>query len=442
MTQVSKRSVLWALFAMPALIGATPAPADPAPAPSATPAPPGETLAPPVTVIPFIEPFDLDATRRMSVKVMVGGKGPFSFLVDTGAERTVIARELAERLGLVQGEKLRMATIGGSAIVPSYRVAALQMQKLHLPAVDAPAFFGRHIGAAGLIGVDMLEQRRVLIDFRRESMQILETRRRATPLIRDDDAIVVTARNSAGRLILSDARLNGKRIDVIVDTGAQTRRVVLVGRPPSPGTAGGSQPRVRAARNEATKRANIRAPERKTLEIRTLPRVGQRSAPRGDGPSGPWKSAKRPAMLRVQRRRERRTVRPRTSDRPRARPPSPGQRPMSTRPCARCGHQNEGHAKFCLSCGAMLEIVEDGPAADPLIGKVIQGRYRPTKLLETLYITERYQAGEDLRAARQAYDHAVWNGVPVSEMDRRLAQLDQFMRDLVRERAAQWGQPH
>lgn len=67
---------------------------------------------------------------------------------------------------------------------------------------------------------------------------------------------------------------------------------------------------------------------------------------------------------------------------------------------------------------------------------------RPTKLLETLYITERYQAGEDLTAARSAYDHAVWNGVPVAEMDRRLARLDQFMRDLVRERAARWGQPH
>lgn len=223
MTHVSKRSALLALLAAPALIGATPAPpAGPTPVPAATPAPPGETAAPPVTVIPFIEPFDLDATRRMSVKVMVGGKGPFSFLVDTGAERTVIARELAERLGLVQGEKLRMATIGGSATVPSYRVAALQMAKLHLASVNAPAFFGRHIGAAGLIGVDMLEERRILIDFRKESMQILETRRRAPSLIRDDDAIVVTARNSAGRLILSDARLNGKRIDVIVDTGAQT----------------------------------------------------------------------------------------------------------------------------------------------------------------------------------------------------------------------------
>jgi predicted aspartyl protease len=223
MTQATQRSVLFALLlAAPALVGATPAPPDPAPVPAATPAATGEVIAPPVVVVPFIEPFDLDASRRMSVKVMVGGKGPFSFLVDTGAERTVIARELAERLGLAEGAKLRLATIGGSATVPSYRIAALQMAKLHLASVEAPAFFGRHIGAAGLIGVDMLEERRVLIDFRKESMQILETRRRAQPIIRDDDAIVVTARNSAGRLILSDARLNGKRIDVIVDTGAQT----------------------------------------------------------------------------------------------------------------------------------------------------------------------------------------------------------------------------
>ncbi|WP_299009798.1 hypothetical protein [uncultured Caulobacter sp.] len=67
---------------------------------------------------------------------------------------------------------------------------------------------------------------------------------------------------------------------------------------------------------------------------------------------------------------------------------------------------------------------------------------RPTKLLETLHIVERYRAGENLQEARSAYDHAIWNGVPVSEMDQRLADLDQFMRDLVRERAAQWGQPH
>lgn len=226
MTHLFRRSMFWtALLAAPVLIGASQTP----PAPSAVAVPsdgnPADVLVEPGTaseIVPFIQPFDLDATRRMSVQVMVGGKGPFAFLVDTGAERTVIARELAARLELVEGTKLRLATIGGSATVPSFRIAALQMSKLHLAAVQAPAFHGRHIGAAGLIGVDMLEERRVLIDFRKETMQILETRRRAPSLIKDDDAIVVTARNSVGRLILSDARLNGKRIDVIVDTGAQT----------------------------------------------------------------------------------------------------------------------------------------------------------------------------------------------------------------------------
>lgn len=211
MTPAAGRPSRWALLlAAPLLAGATPPAAVPLPPPAAE------------EVLPFIQPFDLDATQRMAVAVMVEGEGPFSFLVDTGSERTVIARELAERLGLTEGAKLRLATIGNLATVPSYRVAALQMAGLRLGSFDAPALSGRHIGAAGLIGIDMLESRRVLIDFRAENMQILETRRRARPIIEDDDAIVVTARTTAGRLILSDARVDGKRVDVIVDTGAQT----------------------------------------------------------------------------------------------------------------------------------------------------------------------------------------------------------------------------
>ncbi|MDZ3832150.1 MAG: retroviral-like aspartic protease family protein [Sphingopyxis sp.] len=219
---VSRSRRRWAaLLLAPLFVGAAPPAAAQS---SAAPVPPA--AAPDVgtssEVVPIIQPFDLDATRRMSVPVTVEGQGPFSFLVDTGAERTVIAKELAERLGLANGQKLRLATIGSSAIVPSFQVASLEMTNLRLQPFDAPAFAGRHIGAPGLIGVDMLEERRVLIDFRSETMQILETRRRARPMINSYDAIVVSARNSAGRLILSDARIGGKRIDVIVDTGAQT----------------------------------------------------------------------------------------------------------------------------------------------------------------------------------------------------------------------------
>ncbi|MDK2761112.1 MAG: retroviral-like aspartic protease family protein [Sphingopyxis sp.] len=226
MTHVAVRSPLWALLIATPLMLAAASPMPMSPQASASPhlSHPADLIADPATgeVVPSVQPFDLDATRRMAVKVLVGGQGPFSFLVDTGAERTVIAHELADRLGLIEGTKLRLATIGGSATVQSFRIAMLQMTDLQMTGFEAPAFSGRHIGAAGLIGVDMLERRRILIDFRKETMQILETRMRARPIIRDDDAIIVTARNAAGRLILSDARLDGKRVDVIVDTGAQT----------------------------------------------------------------------------------------------------------------------------------------------------------------------------------------------------------------------------
>jgi len=60
-------------------------------------------------------------------------------------------------------------------------------------------------------------------------------------------------------------------------------------------------------------------------------------------------------------------------------------------------------------------------------------------LLETLYMSERFQAGDELKPLRENYDHAVWNGVSAKEIDRRLAALDVFMKDLARDRMAMWG---
>ena len=42
-----------------------------------------------------------DLGDRMTVAVQVGGRGPYKFLVDTGSERTVISRQLAQRLQLL-----------------------------------------------------------------------------------------------------------------------------------------------------------------------------------------------------------------------------------------------------------------------------------------------------------------------------------------------------
>src|SRR5688500_6043122 len=59
----------------------------------------------PLPVADDVLSFVPDAQERMTVPVSISGRGPFRFLVDTGAERTVISAELARQLGLGSGAK-------------------------------------------------------------------------------------------------------------------------------------------------------------------------------------------------------------------------------------------------------------------------------------------------------------------------------------------------
>ena len=90
----------------------------------------------------------------------------------------------------------------------------------------------------------------------------------------------------------------------------------------------------------------------------------------------------------------------------------------------------------------MVSTSNDGIMSEYLVKYALvktSERERPTELLETLYISERFQAGEDLKSVKDNYDHPVWNGVPASEIDQRLVALDTFMKELARNRAAMWG---
>lgn len=66
----------------------------------------------------------------------------------------------------------------------------------------------------------------------------------------------------------------------------------------------------------------------------------------------------------------------------------------------------------------------------------------PQALLEILFMAERFEAGDDLQEAKAAYDAAVWDGVALDEIERRLIALDDFMRTLAERRLTAWGAPH
>lgn len=160
-----------------------------------------------------------DGGDRMTVDVSVGGKGPYRFLVDTGAERTIISKELAHRLSLEDGKDAILHSVIGVNDVNTVFIPHLQVSNNIISVVDAPALAESNIGADGMLGIDSLRSQRVLFDFKANSMSITPSSRRVEKL--DGETIVVRARARQGRLIFTQAEIDGQQVTVIVDTGSQ-----------------------------------------------------------------------------------------------------------------------------------------------------------------------------------------------------------------------------
>ncbi len=163
--------------------------------------------------------FQEDQTQRMTVPVSIGSHGPFRFLVDTGAERTLIAQELAGRLSLQAGAVAQVHSMSEVSDVATMVIPRLQVSARSLKNIHAPAFLRYNLGADGVLGVDSLKSQRVLFDFARRTMSISPSRDRDE--VRDPNTIVVTARNRFGRLIVADARVEGQKLWVVIDTGSE-----------------------------------------------------------------------------------------------------------------------------------------------------------------------------------------------------------------------------
>ncbi|HET9335612.1 MAG TPA: retropepsin-like aspartic protease [Sphingomicrobium sp.] len=160
-----------------------------------------------------------DRGDRMTVDVSVSGKGPYQFLVDTGSERTVISRQLADRLRLDNGRKAVVHSVFGATGINTVYIPELRVSGSKMSVVDAPALDASHIGADGMLGTDSLQSQRVLFDFKTQTMSITPSSKPVENL--DGDTIVVRAKSRNGRLIFTQARIAGQKVTVIVDTGSQ-----------------------------------------------------------------------------------------------------------------------------------------------------------------------------------------------------------------------------
>ena len=159
-----------------------------------------------------------DAADRMTVMVRINGAGPFPFLVDTGAERSVVAADLAAELMLPPGGPLIVHGVAGAVTAPSALVGELAVGGRRLRALSLPVLLRTDIGAAGVLGIDALQGQRVELDFARREIRV----QYASAARVASDEIVITAKSRFGQLVLIDSAYRGAPILVVVDTGAQT----------------------------------------------------------------------------------------------------------------------------------------------------------------------------------------------------------------------------
>jgi len=155
---------------------------------------------------------------RMTVPVRLSGAGPYQFLVDTGADRTAVSRQLVAKLNLPNASGAELHSLSGISSVATARVRDLQLTRTP-ENVEAAVLDGVNMGADGIVGVDLLRSQRVQFDFEKQTMSIVPS---ATPDFTDErGSIVVRAKRKNGRLVVTDAVANDERLTVVLDTGSQ-----------------------------------------------------------------------------------------------------------------------------------------------------------------------------------------------------------------------------
>jgi predicted aspartyl protease len=168
----------------------------------------------------FASPTRLDHVGRIVAPVMIDGKGPFRFIIDTGASSSTVSPQLATTLGLVPAAQSTMVVNGitGTQEVPSVAISRLEagdlvIQEARFPVIWAPLM----AGADGILGVAGLSKESVFVDFRRNRV-VISRSLRASDRIGFDK---VPAKLLGDGLMAVQGRVGGVGVTAIIDTGSE-----------------------------------------------------------------------------------------------------------------------------------------------------------------------------------------------------------------------------
>ena len=155
---------------------------------------------------------------RLTVEVRVNGRGPYHFLVDSGADTSVVGLNIARDLQLPLGTPAILNDMTARNVVDRVKVAELTLGPSRVVDLEVPALREQDLGGQGMIGIDALVRQRLMMDFEARVIKVEDARKPPRPR---PGEIVVIGRLNKGQLILTEVDAGGLPLQAVVDTGSQ-----------------------------------------------------------------------------------------------------------------------------------------------------------------------------------------------------------------------------
>ena len=155
---------------------------------------------------------------RLGVDVLVNGRGPYKFIVDSGADTSAVGLRVARDLQLPLGSPAILNGMTSRDLVDRVKVGALTLGPTTVRDLEVPALREIDLGGDGLLGIDALVRQRLMMDFDKRLIKIEDA---AKPMKYAAGDIVITARRQHGQLILTAVQAAGLKLDAVIDTGTE-----------------------------------------------------------------------------------------------------------------------------------------------------------------------------------------------------------------------------
>jgi hypothetical protein len=192
-----------------------PRPAPPTP-PNVPPLPPA--IFDPTLAVGGQEVKAREVQTRLSVDVQVNGRGPYKFIVDSGADTSAVGLRIAHDLQLPLGTPAVLSGMTSRNIVDTVKVGQLTVGPATVRDLELPALREVDLGGDGLLGIDALVQQRLMMDFEKRVIKVEDAR---IPVQYTPGEIVIVAVRRRGQLILTHVRASGLNLDAVIDTGSE-----------------------------------------------------------------------------------------------------------------------------------------------------------------------------------------------------------------------------